>query len=145
MEDAKIRDALRTRNSEQIRTRSANHDILADQKLVAGQRDGLAIKRGIKINRISIVRENDRLPQRTGPAVIGVGNDDDVSMRGDCDSENQCHGSHGGSDVEYDSHFHSTSANHERIVMHQKLIPSLAIYSFVLIRGFLDMLGCCVI
>ena len=63
MEDAKIRGALRTRNGEQIRARSANGDILADHKLFAGQRDSLAIERGIEINRISRVRKVDRRTQ----------------------------------------------------------------------------------
>src|SRR2546430_2518866 len=125
--------------------RAGDGEIVVYEEFAAGERDRLAFERGIELNRVSIAGRSDRTAQRAGAAVVGVGNDDDVSMRGDCDSEKQCHGSHGGPDVEYDSHFHSTSANHGGIVMHQKLIPSLTIYSFVLIRGFLDMLGCCVI
>jgi hypothetical protein len=66
-------------------------------------------------------------------------------MRVDCDSEKQCHGYHGGSDVECNSHFHSTSANHKGTVMPLE-VNSQSYNLFVRVDSrFLDMLGCCVI
>src|SRR6266550_5629293 len=133
MEDAEGRRAAcrAALHCQLTRPRAGDGEIVVYEEFAAGERDRLAFERGIELNRVSIAGRSDRTAQRTGPAVIGVGNDDDVSMRGDCDSDKQCHGSRGGSDVEYD--FHSTSANHERTLMHQKLIPSFTIYSFVLI------------
>src|SRR6476620_12273042 len=74
----------RSRYRQEIRSRSANCDILVDQKLAAGQRDGLALECGIESDCIAVIRISKRLTQRAGTAVVCVGNRDNVSVSRRC-------------------------------------------------------------
>src|ERR1051326_5466169 len=63
VENAKLWCVSRTRDSEEVRTRTHHDDTLIDHKLGGGQRYGLAFERGIEINRVAIAGRTDRTAQ----------------------------------------------------------------------------------
>ena len=63
MENAEIWCVVRPRHRQQIRARSADGDTFVDHKLGSGQCYGLAFKRGIEINRVTVIGVGERLTQ----------------------------------------------------------------------------------
>ena len=82
IENAKSRRVLRSRDRQEVRGKAANGDALVDDKLGTGQRDGLPLERGIEIDCVAVIRISERLTQRTGTAVVCVGDGDDVCVSG---------------------------------------------------------------
>src|SRR4029077_18760145 len=85
VENPEGRGVLSSRYGQQIRSRPGNCDVLINRKLAAGQGNRLSLKRGIEINRVTVIGVGERLAQRAEAPVVGVDNSNRVSARGHCD------------------------------------------------------------
>lgn len=81
VKDDKRRGSGRSRDGEQLRSRTVDGDVLIDDELSGGQRDGLAIEGGVELDGVAIVRVREGLTERARFA-ISCGGDNERGRRG---------------------------------------------------------------
>jgi len=70
-------------NCEYVSACAVDCHALVHEQCAARERDRARDAGGV--NRVTVVRNGERLAQRAGTAVVGIGNSDRVATRGECD------------------------------------------------------------